>query len=92
MSVDLSNLHERALAIFEFICKYKIENKGTGPTTREMCVGVGLSETSVTTIRHHLKSLIRAGLIKVLDNIPRGIIVVGSEWIPPDGYDPPEYY
>jgi repressor LexA len=58
---DLSQLTERQLEIYEFI-KDKIENRGYGPTVRE--IGKEFNIQSPNGVMCHLKALEKKGLIK----------------------------
>src|SRR5713226_4214373 len=58
---DFSQLTDRQRAIYEFI-RDKIENRGYGPTVRE--IGLGFDIKSPNGVMCHLKALEKKGLIK----------------------------
>ena len=58
---DFSSLTERQREIYDFI-RGKIENRGYGPTVREIGLGFGIK--SPNGVMCHLKALEKKGLIK----------------------------
>src|SRR5438552_15213939 len=58
---DFSSLTERQREIYDFI-RGKIENRGYGPTVRE--IGLGFRIKSPNGVMCHLKALEKKGLIK----------------------------
>jgi repressor LexA len=67
---DFSQLTERQREIYEFIAD-KIENRGYGPTVREIGENFGIS--SPNGVMCHLKALVKKGLIQRDDNKARAI-------------------
>lgn len=76
------NLPATTKRVHEFIVAFMEENDGLSPTIREIGDATDISSTSV--VSYHLGKLERAGVIwRRNDNISRGIVVVGAQWIPP---------
>ena len=73
---DLSQLTERQLEIYEFI-KDKIENRGYGPTVRE--IGKEFNIQSPNGVMCHLKALEKKGLIKRQGFSARAIQLLGYQ-------------
>jgi repressor LexA len=67
---DFSQLTQRQREIYEFIAD-KIENRGYGPTVREIGEQFGIS--SPNGVMCHLKALVKKGLIQRDDNKARAI-------------------
>lgn len=69
--------HKREL-IFEFICSYADDKNGPTPSIREVAQHFNLAYGTVYT---HVMRLITDGKIIQEDG---KLLVVGSEWIPPE--------
>jgi repressor LexA len=70
---DFSQLTERQRQIYDFI-REKIENRGYGPTVRE--IGNGFDIRSPNGVMCHLKALQKKGLIKRVNGQARAIQLV----------------
>ncbi len=70
---DFSQLTERQREIYDFI-KEKIENRGYGPTVRE--IGEAFEIQSPNGVMCHLKALVKKGLINRQDRSARAIQLV----------------
>src|SRR5689334_9022416 len=70
---DFSQLTDRQREIYEFI-RGKIENRGYGPTVRE--IGEGFQIKSPNGVMCHLKALEKKGLIKREEHAARAIQLV----------------
>lgn len=70
---DFSQLTERQREIYDFI-RDKIENRGYGPTVRE--IGEGFDIKSPNGVMCHLKALEKKGLIKREEHAARAIQLV----------------
>ncbi len=66
--------------IFNFLVKYKSECDGNTPTTREIAEACSLS---ISTVKYHLTHLELENRIRVLEERPRQIEVVGGAWTAP---------
>src|SRR5262245_40863300 len=71
---DLSQLTKRQREVYDFI-KDKIEERGYGPTVRE--IGGGLDIASPNGVMCHLKALEKKGLIKREGFSARAIQLIG---------------
>jgi hypothetical protein len=63
--------------IYDFVCTYADEKDGPTPTIREISISFGLA---YTTVYHHVIKLIAERRLRQEDG---KLIVVDSEWIPP---------
>lgn len=64
--------------VYNFIVNFKTENDGIAPTMREIADNVGISSTSV--VNTILERLQDKGFIVLIDEVARGIKVVGGKW------------
>src|SRR5580704_765857 len=71
---DLNQLTERQREIYRFIAD-KIENRGYGPTVRE--IGEGFDIKSPNGVMCHLNALVKKGLITRKGRSARAIQLVG---------------
>lgn len=62
--------------VYEFIVEFMKEHQ-YAPSTREICMGVGLQSTS--SVNEHLKSLKKRGLINYVENCSRTISIIGYQ-------------
>ena len=62
--------------VYNFIVEFMKKN-GYAPSVREICVGTDLSSTS--SVYAHLETLKMLGKIKMKENTPRSIRLVGFE-------------
>ena len=67
---------ERRDRVLAFIIKYKSENDGAGPSTREIMAACGISATSV--VHYTIGRLVSGG--KLYINANRHICVTGGQW------------
>ena len=67
---------DKQALILEYITK-RIEEDGYPPSVREICAAVGLRSPS--TVHAHIKSLERAGLLRIEPGIKRALSLPGSE-------------
>lgn len=67
--------------IYRYIVNYKAAHNGNSPSYRQIMAEVGLA--TVSTIKNHLEALEQRGLLRQ-EQGSRGIVVVGSKWIPPE--------
>lgn len=67
---------EKAMALFDFILKYKRDHDGNSPTIQEMAVGMGYKSKSVS--HFHLMSLVDMGKIEPMTGFSRCTRVVGG--------------
>jgi SOS-response transcriptional repressor LexA len=73
--------------IFNFLVKYKSECDGNTPTTREIADACSLS---ISTVKYHLTHLELENRIRVLEERPRQIEVIGGAWTAPRRRTPSE--
>lgn len=73
-------ISNRELTLFSMIVRFKQENDGGTPSTREMARALAITSTSL--ISYYLRRLERFGLIEIISQpgTPLMIRVVGGSW------------
>jgi SOS-response transcriptional repressor LexA len=78
----LERLTDRQLAVYGFIVRFKLHHDGCAPKIREIMDGLDIPSTS--SVAYTLRRLEDAGLIRLHENQPRRIEVVGGVWSAPE--------
>lgn len=61
--------------VYGYIQQFQ-EAKGYPPSFREICKGLGLPETSTSTISHHVKKLVQLGKLRKQERTSRALQII----------------